>query len=331
MQVPFLTRRCLRINDRLPLVTSLTIAACLVIFAGINMQGRDDVSVLQRWGYCSASDIWRGAWWGTVTCSFIHIEPMHLLFNLYWVWTLGRVCEEVVGSLEFFIFWIAAAFMGSSTEMVVSGSTGIGASGCGYAIFGFMLAASKRISVFEKVIQPSVIKLFGIWLFVCIGLTVSKIYPIANGAHFGGLIFGLLAAGSVVHHRWKSMARVGLLSLMGLALVPLTYCPWSSAWKFDQGLKAWEDKNFDGAIGWFSKVPNDALEYPWVLLYQGIAHQMKGESEAAAMDYSRLIKMNPPEALLSPAVYNAVAWSRDVANAESSERSASGCLCYQGV
>src|SRR4051812_21208782 len=32
----------------------------------------------------SSWQIWRGAYWGLLTCAFVHLDALHCLFNMWW-------------------------------------------------------------------------------------------------------------------------------------------------------------------------------------------------------------------------------------------------------
>ena len=141
-----------------PVVTYLAIAISVLFFV------QDD------WKYvATAWDIYDGSVWSLVTSAFYHVGIMHIAFNVYWLWVLGRVLEREVGTIRYLLFFVAAAWVSSAAELVVSDQTGVGLSGVGYALFGAMWFARARVPAFERVVDEQVIGLFVLWLFLCLG------------------------------------------------------------------------------------------------------------------------------------------------------------------
>jgi rhomboid protease GluP len=66
------------------------------------------------------------------------VEIWHLGFNLYWLVILGRDLEQALGRWKLVALFVCAAFVSSAAQLAVGGSTGIGFSGVGYAMFGLL-------------------------------------------------------------------------------------------------------------------------------------------------------------------------------------------------
>jgi membrane associated rhomboid family serine protease len=62
---------------------------------------------------------------------------------------------------------------------------GIGLSCVGYGLFGLLWILSSRDERFRDTVAKPTIQLFVVWFFVCIGLTLAKVMPVANIAHGG--------------------------------------------------------------------------------------------------------------------------------------------------
>ena len=75
---------------QIPILTAVACAVCVLVFIGVNTQGPSSVAVLARWGSIPERAIYGGAYWGLVTSAFVHVEPIHLLFNMYWLWIPPR-------------------------------------------------------------------------------------------------------------------------------------------------------------------------------------------------------------------------------------------------
>ncbi len=126
-------------------------------------------------------------YWRLVTSGFLHASILHIGFNMYLLYALGRMIEGAVGSVRFATIYFVALLAGSAGALIATPhSPSLGASG---AVFGLMGAAffelrRRGIDPFQAGIGP----------LILINLVLS--FAIANvsvGAHIGGLIGGSLA------------------------------------------------------------------------------------------------------------------------------------------
>ncbi len=79
--------------------------------------------------------------WRFVTYMFLHGSGFHLLFNMLWLWWMGRAVEEGLGPRTFSVVYFGAGIGGAFFHIALSFLYGtsivIGASG---AVFGIMVA-----------------------------------------------------------------------------------------------------------------------------------------------------------------------------------------------
>jgi membrane associated rhomboid family serine protease len=71
-------------------------------------------------------DIRRGQFWRLITSIFLHVNVLHLGFNLYWLFVLGTVVERVWGHwktavLMLLLAWRWARMLGRSRNWVIVG------------------------------------------------------------------------------------------------------------------------------------------------------------------------------------------------------------------
>ena len=80
--------------------------------------------------------------WRLVTYLFLHGGFWHLVFNMLWLWWMGRVVEETLGPRVFTVLYFGAGIGGALINLALTpiwvGNLTIGASG---AVFGLMGAA----------------------------------------------------------------------------------------------------------------------------------------------------------------------------------------------
>jgi membrane associated rhomboid family serine protease len=264
--------------------------ACVGIFVGINLQDSDKKytwAVLERFGFFPAHVIWEGAWWGAVTSAFVHINLIHAFFNLYWLWNLGRLMENEIGSWRFFVFYLGAAIVSSTAQLAVSDQTGIGASGAVYALFGFMWRTRMVYPKFQRIMVPQTIKTFFVWLVACFVLTAADIMKIANGAHVAGLIYGAVVAECFVIRRPRVPYAIGATALAALSLVPLWWAPWSNTWQGVKAQGALEADKKEVAIVRLSIIIERDPKNAWAYRTRGRLYRQLGESDKAAADFQQ--------------------------------------------
>jgi len=186
--------------QRGPVLTWIVCAACVGIFVELS-QGKSHIS--NTLFYLTSSGIRSGNYWGLLTSVFTHVQLWHLLFNVYWLWILGGLLEPAIGRLNWMGFFLIAAIASSGAQFATSGSTGIGASGVVYAMFGFMWIGRERYPGFQRIVTKQTILLFLGWLIFCIIATRLNIFRVGNTAHVAGLLFGVGAAFLVLRHKTR--------------------------------------------------------------------------------------------------------------------------------
>jgi Uncharacterized membrane protein (homolog of Drosophila rhomboid) len=277
-----------------PWVTWLCLAACVIVFIGIKV---DDFAhpneAVRRWGAPGSEAIWNGAWWGLITSAFVHLQPLHIFFNLYWLYLLGTRMEQVVGSFRYLAFVLLSAVVSSSAQLAFSESTGIGISGVLYAIFGFCLFARERHLVLREILTDSTIKTLLFWLVLCVVLTQLNLLNVANAAHVGGLVFGSAVAYGFALREKRWWAQAATVALIGLAAVPAVWMPWSSDWLAVRAHQAHTADRYTEAEMYYTKFleknPNSAQAY----LGRGLARLAQNQNEAGEADLKRARELDP--------------------------------------
>jgi len=79
--------------------------------------------------------------WRMVTYMFLHGGAFHLIFNMLWLWWMGRAVEETLGPRTFSVIFLGAGIGGALFNIVAAPLLGfnpvIGASG---AVYGIMVS-----------------------------------------------------------------------------------------------------------------------------------------------------------------------------------------------
>ncbi|HEX6886305.1 MAG TPA: rhomboid family intramembrane serine protease, partial [Planctomycetota bacterium] len=224
-------------------LTAFTCFACLVVTAGAWLEGGAEPESwehMARWGALSGPDIWEGRIWGLLTSVFVHGDLLHLVFNVYWLWTFGLVLERVLPRVALLGLLVAAGVVSSAAELAVTGDPGIGVSGVLYAWFGVLWSARRAVPSFAAALDQRTIGLFLVWLVVCIVATHLEYWNIGNAAHLGGLLFGVGVGPSFLPGRWRAQARAATVIGSAGVLVAAFWCPWNAEWTFQRAIRQHE-------------------------------------------------------------------------------------------
>ena len=163
-----------------------------------------------------------GQWWRLLTYMFLHGGLIHIAFNMWCLWDLGRLCESLYGRWTFAAIYLITGVAGGLASVAWNPEVlSVGASG---AIFGLAgaLAASFYLGEFSipKVAIRGTLRslLFFIGFNVLFGAVVSGV---DNACHIGGLLSGLILGALIarVAPQHDAPRRVGVLSAVALAVV----------------------------------------------------------------------------------------------------------------
>ncbi len=145
---------------------------------------------LIRWGANFTPLTLDGQPWRLLTCCFIHIGILHLVFNMYALMQIGPILEPLLGSVQFGVTYVVTGLMGSVAslwwhDIIVSA----GASGAIFGLYGVFLALLTT-NWLPAEVRNGMLK--SIALFVGFNLMLGMSAGIDNAAHIGGLLSGLL-------------------------------------------------------------------------------------------------------------------------------------------
>jgi rhomboid protease GluP len=153
-----------------------------------------EAAKLVRWGSNAGPYTLRGQWWRLVTSMFLHGGLLHIAFNMFALWQVGRLVERMFGSARFLGLYMIAGVCGSLASVLWNPHVNsVGASGAIFGIIGGLLAFIRRP---DSGVPPTIVKdlrgsLSGFLLF---NIAAGLVYPHTdNAAHIGGLAGGYVA------------------------------------------------------------------------------------------------------------------------------------------
>jgi membrane associated rhomboid family serine protease len=142
--------------------------------------------------------------WRFISSQFLHAGPVHLFFNMLWLYYLGRVVEPWLGKRRFVAFYLLCgvvavlSYVALHRAHVIVGDDQTQLVGASGAIFGVMAAAVGIAPGFRvRLIFPPVTLTLRAMLWIMIGMALFTIRTggwNAGGeaAHIGGAAAGYL-------------------------------------------------------------------------------------------------------------------------------------------
>jgi membrane associated rhomboid family serine protease len=234
-------------------------AGTIILATGVSIASWCKVDISRL--ICSVL-VLRGEPWRLLTATLPHANFFHLIFNVAWIWVFGAMIEDAFGHfITLGIFLLLAA--GSSAAEFAFLDGGIGLSGVGYGLFGILLILSKRDRRFADAMDRNTALLFIGWFFLCIVLTVTRVWSIGNVAHGAGLVLGLglgwaMAAGIrpvSLFQRISALVGTVLLTLVFIALALVwrpyvNFSPNAAAQEAYAGYQALTENRNEDAVRW---------------------------------------------------------------------------------
>ncbi len=218
-------------TTRVALAATISFYLWVLMMGGVGdmlsrLIGGPPLNVLIAWGANHGGLVLeQGQHWRLFTYMLLHGSLMHLGFNMWALWSLGRHVEMIYGSTRTLFIYVAAGVVGGmASAMLRPGFVpSVGASGAIFGLMGALLyftVGMGRTVDWREVLAPFISTfLYGLFLGA-----------IDHYAHVGGFIGGFLAAflAGIPGQRspWRVLAMgLGVVALLVIlsGLVPLPH------------------------------------------------------------------------------------------------------------
>jgi GlpG protein len=132
-----------------------------------------------------------GEFWRLITPIFVHFGPLHLLFNMMWLYQLGCMIEARQGTLILGLLVAVTGILPMVAEYIVMGGPGYvgGMSGAIYGLAGYVWMRGKYDRASGLFLDRQNIQWLLIWLVLCF---TGLLGNVANAAHVTGLVIGVI-------------------------------------------------------------------------------------------------------------------------------------------
>ena len=130
------------------------------------------------------------------TFNFLHINPIHLILNMFALYNIGHIVFEYYGFKKLFSTYVLSGIFAGLFTIIGSILTTkeivtIGASGAIFGMCGLLLGGSLKRNRFGVDLPINFYSL-GVYILISILIGFSPGFNINNWAHLGGLIFGFI-------------------------------------------------------------------------------------------------------------------------------------------
>lgn len=137
-------------------------------------------------------------YWRLLTPIFIHFGIFHLAFNGLWLWEFGRRIEKFTGSGHFLSLVLVVGVAANFSQYLWAGPTLFGGmSGVVYGLLGYLWMRHKLAPNPGLAIPRGIFGFLIVWLVIGMSGLLGYFFhiSIANAAHGGGLVVGILLGG----------------------------------------------------------------------------------------------------------------------------------------
>lgn len=177
-------------------LTYILIMACVAVFfyskGGKNLEAVRGLFIIDpettRPGQF-LPQVFAGQVWRLFTPIFIHFTPLHIIFNMLWLFQLGCMIEGRQSTLTLAALVAVVALVSNLAEYVFSGPFFGGMSGVVYGLAGYIWLRGKYDRASGLYLDPMSITILLVWLVLCYTGAVGSV---ANTAHLAGLIVGVV-------------------------------------------------------------------------------------------------------------------------------------------
>ena len=173
------------------ILIGIIIANVLISYKGFN-----DLAFFRKYEFHVGS-IRSGEQIRMLSSGFLHVDMMHLFFNMLTLWFFAPVVLNWLGTFSFILIYCGSLIFGSLLTMVFHKNDysyrAVGASGAvtGVLYSAILLQPDMMLGIFFVIPMPAYV--FGIlYLFYSIYGMKSKNDNIGHTAHFGGAVGGYL-------------------------------------------------------------------------------------------------------------------------------------------
>ena len=175
-----------------PLVTyvliGINVALFLLTFAttNVNVLANQGGGLYTSWNLVPSQVLLADQYQRLITSAFLHLNLLHLAFNMLALYVVGPALEATLGRWRFLAVYLLSALGGSVAVLLLAplNSATVGASGAVFGLFGAALLLYRQLRIDPRSLVATLV----------INLVITFTLPfISWQGHVGGLLVGALA------------------------------------------------------------------------------------------------------------------------------------------
>jgi rhomboid protease GluP len=215
-------------------LTQLIVGINVLIFVGMVLSGVSPMAPTQlqlvTWGANFAPLSLGSQPWRILASNYVHIGIIHIFFNMWCLWNLGRLADGIFDRGSYLLIYTASGIAGSLVSLWWHPQgIGAGASGAIFGLAGGLIAILYlgKLPIAKAALKPTLRSLV---MFAAYNLFFGLVPGIDNAAHLGGLAAGLglgaVLAGSMIEppeirarRRNYAVVATALLLLAGYSYI----------------------------------------------------------------------------------------------------------------
>lgn len=168
----------------------------LALWQELSIDTKGIYNALIAYGALDPARVWSGELWRLFSALFLHAGLLHVGFNLFVLFQIGRLLEPALGTSRFLMVYLISGVVGFACSLLWHSTLVLGASAAVFGLIGAMLAV--MLVAPRQLFQPRLVKslVFFVVLNVSVGVVLNQVSSLEgmvdNAAHLGGLVCGFL-------------------------------------------------------------------------------------------------------------------------------------------
>jgi rhomboid protease GluP len=177
-------------RERAPIASYAILGVSVVVsFLALQPEGSDLLRLLEL-----DKGLGNGEWWRLLSPVLVHGSLLHLAFNMYFLYLVGPLVEQLYGSARFLLLYVLTAATASLASFLLGPGPSVGASGALFGLCGVLLIGRALHRPVLRGQQRALMSQIGFLVVInlALGFGLNTFGGnVDNFAHLGGLLGGL--------------------------------------------------------------------------------------------------------------------------------------------
>jgi membrane associated rhomboid family serine protease len=196
---------------RLSLTVVLLVVNAIVFLVECFAWGSPPRFSLDNYFALSVEGLKHGFVWQLLTYQFMHANLWHILVNSWAIYLFGREIEEALGHKKFLVLFLAAGVVGGVFQVIAAllwpglfGGPVVGASAGGFGLMAAyaVLFPERELTLLFPPITFHAKTMLILSAVLALAGIVFPVDHVANAAHLGGMLTGVVFIRQFVQGRW---------------------------------------------------------------------------------------------------------------------------------